>query len=111
MQKRSTPQARKKPTITTTHKFDVGRYGCSMIGLGGLDATAYTLFQIVVDVSASTTAYQGQLESLLKELIKSWSCIERKHNVLLRVVEMLGSFRTGHPLRWEGCIGFRIGLG
>ena len=60
-------------------------YGFSATGLR-LDASAYTLGLVVIDVSGSTLSFRAEMETALKEVVKACRSNPRSDYMMLRVV-------------------------
>ena len=63
-----------------------GHFGFSAVGLTDLGATKYTLVQLILDRSGSTTGFQDKMEKVLEEIVKGCMKCPQANNLMLRVV-------------------------
>jgi uncharacterized protein YegL len=64
----------------------IGHFGFSAVHVDSLAASGYTLVTIVCDRSGSTSGFQKEMESALKEVIKACQSSPRADNLLMRVI-------------------------
>lgn len=64
----------------------IGHFGFSAVHVDNLAASGYTLVSIVCDRSGSTSGFQQEMESALKEVIKACQSSPRADNLLMRVI-------------------------
>lgn len=64
----------------------IGHFGFSAVHVDNLAATGYTLVTLVCDRSGSTSGFQKEMESALKEVVKACQSSPRADNLLLRVI-------------------------
>ncbi len=72
------------------HNLPTGTYGYSAARIENLEATEYTLVDIIVDVSGSVAGYKDDLEACLRAIVEACRHSPRADNLLLRLV----SFHT-----------------
>jgi len=68
------------------HKLTTGSYGYSAVSLEDLGASEYTLVTIVQDISASVGSFKNEMETCLKEIVKSCKYSPRADNLMIRLV-------------------------
>lgn len=66
--------------------YNVGHFGFSAMNPDDLEASAFTLVTIVLDVSGSTENFRQEMTNCLKEIIRSCQRSERVDNLLIRLV-------------------------
>lgn len=71
-------------------------FGFSAVGLHQLGASAYTLVNIVVDDSGSTSGFSRQMEDTIDEIIRACSLSSQADNLLVRVVKFSSKVTEVH---------------
>ena len=87
-----------------THKLATGNYGFSAAKIDSLGATEYTLVSIVTDASSSVQAFEKDMETCLKEIVKACKYSPRADNLLLRLSQFSSSVKELHGFKTlESC--------
>lgn len=68
------------------HTLDGSQYGFSAKRIGDLGASEYTLALVVVDASGSVGPFRTQIESAIREVVRSCRKSPRADNMMLRLV-------------------------
>src|SRR5579862_6680071 len=69
------------------HNLPTNPYGFSATRIEDLGASEYTLVTLVVDASGSTIPFRKEMESVIKEVVKSCKYSPRAANLLLRLIQ------------------------
>lgn len=96
---------RLKPTDDMEqHNLPTGTYGYSAARIENLEATEYTLVDIIVDVSGSVSSFKDDLESCLRAIVEACRHSPRADNLLLRLVSFHTTLTEHHGYKMlAGC--------
>ncbi len=67
------------------HSLPAGRYGYSATKLNDLEATEYTLVNLVVDVSSSVSDFKTEMEQCIKQVVEACKYSVRSDNLMIRI--------------------------
>lgn len=80
-------------------QFKIGHFGFSGVKTKDLGATGYTLVTLVCDRSGSTAGFQNDMESAVREVVKSCAMSPRADNLLLRVLRFDNTVEELHGFK------------
>src|SRR5438876_834256 len=76
-----------------------GQYGYSATRIEDLGAAEYTLVTIVNDVSGSVTAFVGEMEQAIQEIIKACKLSPRADNLMIRLATFADRMKELHGFK------------
>lgn len=91
--------------ILETNIATASGYKFSAVKLSDLSATEYTLVQITVDVSGSTSASTRDMERTIAEIVKACDRSPRRENLMIRVTIFGSTLVELHGFKLLGMIG------
>ena len=80
----------------TGMRIDNQGFGFSAVQADKLSSTEYTLATIAVDLSGSTSGFNGLLRDMLKEIVKALRKDPRAYNMLIRVIAFNSTITEVH---------------
>lgn len=80
-------------------------YKFSAVPLKDLSASEYTIVQIVVDVSGSTSGFTREMEKTIAEIVKACEKSPRRENLMIRVTKFGSNLEEIHGFKLLGMIG------
>jgi uncharacterized protein YegL len=80
-------------------KLPTNQYGYSATKLNKLEASEYTLVQLIIDESGSVESYRRDMEQCVKEVIQSCQYSPRADNLMLRIVSFNTSLKEIHGFK------------